>query len=136
MSYITKILNENQIFAAVGVSANREKYGYEVYKTLVKHNYKTYPINPKYEFIDGYHCYKSLADLPEKPQVVVTVVPPAVTEQVIESCIQSGISRVWMPPGSWSETAVQKCEENSIQAVHDVCLVFALKSSNKKGGVK
>lgn len=134
MSYVIEILKENKTFAVVGVSANREKYGHEVFKTLVEYKYKTYPINPKYEFIDGYRCYKSLADLPEKPEVVVTVVPPAVTEQVIETCIKLGIAKVWMPPGSWSEKAVKRCEENSIQAVHDVCLVFALKSLNKKGG--
>ncbi|MFB0566660.1 MAG: CoA-binding protein [Candidatus Aminicenantaceae bacterium] len=136
MSYITKILNENKIFAVVGVSASKEKYGYEVFKALVDHKYKTFPVNPKYESIDGYRCYKSLVELPEKPEVVVTVVPPAVTEQVIDTCIRSGISKIWMPPGSWSETAVKKCEENSIQSIHDVCLVFALKSLNKKGGSK
>jgi hypothetical protein len=136
MSFVTKILNENKIFAVVGVSANKEKYGYEVFKTLLDHNYKTYPINPKYEFIDGYRCYKSLAELPEKPEVAVTVIPPAVTEKVVEACIRSGISKIWMPPGSWSESAVKKCEENRIQCIHDVCLVFALKSMDKKGGIK
>lgn len=128
MSLISNILNNNHTFAVVGVSQNRQKYGYEVFEALLTKGYQVYPINPKYKEIDGHRCYPSLADLPERPEVVVTVVPPAVTEQVIESCVRLGIGTVWMPPGSWSERAVETCETQGIEEVHDVCLVFALRS--------
>jgi len=111
----------------VGVSLNRQKYGREVFDALLTKGYQVYPINPKYEEIDGHRCYRSLDELPEKPQVVVTVVPPAVTEKVIESCVRLGVGTVWMPPGSWSEQAVETCEAQGIEEVHDVCLVFALR---------
>lgn len=39
-----------------------------------------------------------------------------------------GVDTVWMPPGSWSEQAVRTCEEQGIEEIHDVCLVFALRS--------
>lgn len=134
MSYVTDILKEKKIFAVVGVSGNKEKYGYEIFKTLMEAGYKAYPINPKYESIDGHRCYRSLTDLPEKPEVVVTVVPPAVTEKVVDTCLELGITTVWMPPGSWSDAAVKKCEENQVKTVHDVCLVFAIKSFQYQGG--
>ena len=35
MSSVFDILRDNQIFAVVGVSQNRQKYGYEVFETLV-----------------------------------------------------------------------------------------------------
>lgn len=122
----------------IGASGNKEKYGYEVFKTLLDYGYKVYPINPKYEFIDGYKCFRSIDEIPERPEVVVTVVPPSVTEEVIDTCIKLGISTIWMPPGSWSELAIEKCEENRINVIHDICLVFALKSFNfnKEGGTK
>lgn len=134
MSYLTDILKEKRVFAVVGVSANKEKYGYEIFRTLLKAGYKSYPINLKYDSIDGHPCYKSLRELPEKPEVVVTVVPPEVTVRVVETCLELGIQTVWMPPGSWSELAVKKCEENQVRAVHDVCLVFAIKSFQYQGG--
>ncbi|MGQ9673725.1 MAG: hypothetical protein ACUVV5_11465 [Candidatus Aminicenantales bacterium] len=35
MPYVTYILKEKKIFAVVGVSGNREKYGYKIFKSLV-----------------------------------------------------------------------------------------------------
>ncbi|MCR4406717.1 MAG: CoA-binding protein [Anaerolineae bacterium] len=128
MSLISNILSNSHTFAVVGVSQDRQKYGHEVFEALLAKGYQVYPINPKYEEIDGHRCYPSLADLPEQPDVVVTVVPPAVTEQVVESCTRLGVGTVWMPPGSWSQRAVEICETQGIEEVHDVCLVFALRS--------
>lgn len=139
MSVVSRILRNNRTFAVVGVSQDTQKYGHEVFEALVQRGYVVYPINPKYERVDGRRCYASVDDLPQKPDVVVTVVPPGVTEQVIQSCIRQGIKTVWMPPGSWSEAAVDTCEANGIEEVHDICLVFALRSVeiaavNKHGG--
>lgn len=132
MSVVSDILRNNQTFAVVGVSQDKEKYGHEVFDALVANGYRVYPVNPKYEEVDGHRCYPSVEDLPEKPQVVVTVVPPAVTEKVVESCARIGIRTIWMPPGSWSARAVQYGEEQGMEVVHDICLVFALKSSQGK----
>lgn len=128
MSLVSRILSKDRTFAVVGVSQDPRKYGHEVFETLLAKGYQVYPVNPKYQEIDGHRCYPSLDDLPEKPQVVVTVVPPAVTEKVIETCVRLGVGTVWMPPGSWSERAVDACEKAGIEEVHDVCLVFALRS--------
>ncbi len=111
----------------VGVSADKEKYGYEVFKTLVDYGYWVYPVNPKYESIESQKCFKSPIDLPERPKVVVTVAPSSVPERIVENCARLGVSTIWMPPGSWSKAALKKGEENKIKIIHDVCLVFALK---------
>lgn len=134
MSVVSHILRTNRTFAVVGVSQDTQKYGHEVFEALVQRGYVVYPINPKYEKIDGQQCYASVNDLSQKPDVVVTVVPPRVTEQVIQSCIRQGIKTVWMPPGSWSEEAVDACEANGIEEVHDICLVFALRSTEGPAG--
>lgn len=123
-----EILTKSKTFAVVGVSQNKEKYGYEVFENLVGAGYKVYPVNPKYQVVDDHRCYPSLEDLPETPDVVVTLVPPALTEKVVETCVKLRVPVVWMPPGSWSEAAVSKCREGHLRSIHDVCIVFALKS--------
>lgn len=128
MSLVTDILRGNHIFVVVGVSQDPARYGHEIFESLLEKDYKTYPVNPKYEAVDGHRCYPSLEALPEKPEVAVAVVPPIVTEKVVETCARLGIGTVWMPPGAWSEKAVELCESHGIQEVHDVCLVFALRS--------
>jgi predicted CoA-binding protein len=69
-----------------------------------------------------------LQALPEKPDVVVTATPPAVTEKVAEVCAQLKVATLWMPPETWSDKSVDTCNTHAIQEVHDLCLVFALKS--------
>ncbi|MEM3055472.1 MAG: CoA-binding protein, partial [Candidatus Bathyarchaeia archaeon] len=61
--------------------------------------------------------------LPAKPDVVDVVVPPKITEQIVETCKKLGITKVWMQPGSESELAIKFCEENGIEVVHGVCIM-------------
>jgi hypothetical protein len=122
------ILKQFHTFAVVGVSQDKQKYGYEVFETLMNNGYKVYPVNPKYSSIDEQPCYPSLRALPEKPEVVVTATPPAITEKVAETCAQLSIGTLWMPSETWSERSVKICNTNRVQEVHDLCLVFALKS--------
>lgn len=128
MSLVTDILRNNRTFAVVGVSQDPAKYGHEIFEILLAKGYRVLLVNPKYEQVDGHPCYPSLEALPEKPDVVVAVVPPAVTEKTVETASRLGVGTVWMPPGAWSDRAVELCEQNGLTEIHDVCLVFALKS--------
>ncbi len=117
-----EFLKKGNIIAVVGASRNPEKWGYKIFKKL-KGFYKTYPVNPKYKEIDGTKCYPDLKSLPEKPDVVITVVPPEVTESVVKVCKDLGISMVWMQPGSESQKAIEFCKKNGIKVVYNVCFV-------------
>jgi hypothetical protein len=116
-------LRKEHIFAVVGVSRDPVKYGHQVYKDLKAAGYKVYPVNPYIDEVPGDKCYPSLSDLPEKPDVVDTVVPPAVTEEIVAECKALGIDKVWMQPGSESEKAIEFCKRNSIKVVHNVCVM-------------
>jgi predicted CoA-binding protein len=122
------VLKQFHTFAVVGVSQDKQKYGYEVFETLMNKGYKVYAVNPKYTSVDEQPCYPSLRALPEKPDVVVMATPPAVTEKVAEACAQMSIGTLWMPPETWTEKSVEICEAHDVQEIHDLCLVFALKS--------
>jgi hypothetical protein len=116
-------LKKGNVFAVVGVSSNPEKYGHQVYKDLKEAGYTVYPVNPNIDEVLGDRCYHSLSELPEKPDVVDTVVPPAVTEKIAEECKELGIERVWMQPGSESEKAIEFCRRDKIKVVHDMCVM-------------
>ncbi len=122
------VLKRYRTFAVVGVSQDKQKYGYEVFEALLNNGYQVYPVNPKYTNIDEHPCYPSLQALPETPEVVVTATSPAVTEKVAETCAQLSIQMLWMPPETWSEKSIEICNAHGIQEIHDLCLVFALKS--------
>jgi len=120
---IKVFLDKRNVFAVVGASRDPRKYGYQVYKDLKSAGYKVYPINPNAAEILGDKCYSSLESLPVKPDVVDVVVPPKVTEHIVEICKKLGITKVWMQPGSESEKAIRFCEENGIDVVYGVCVM-------------
>jgi predicted CoA-binding protein len=110
--------------AVVGVSRGGKKFGNAIMKDLKEKGYRVFPINPNAETIDGERCYPSLEDLPERPGAVITVVPPAATENVVREAKAAGIERVWMQQGSESETAIRYCQENGIEVVHGECILM------------
>lgn len=111
-------------FAVVGASSNPEKYGYTITKNLLDRGYKVYPVNPRLDELHGVKCYKSLSDIPEKPDVVDLVIPPKITEEVVKECLKLGLLRVWMQPGAESSTAVEFCEKNGIKVIHGACVMM------------
>lgn len=116
------------MFAVVGASRDPHKYGHQIYRDLRTAGYTVYAVNPNADEILGDKCYPSVESLPEIPQVVDLVVPPKVTNQIVKTCKKLGVRKVWMQPGSESETALEFCEENSIEVVYGVCVMVERRS--------
>ncbi|WP_058486797.1 CoA-binding protein [Defluviitalea phaphyphila] len=122
-----KELMKKKVWAVVGATIDKEKYGYKIYKELKEAGYKVYPISPKYEEIDGDKVYKSLSDLPEKPEVVDFVVNPKIGIGVVEECAKLGIKNIWLQPGTVSEDLLNLAKEKGINAV-EACVLVALRT--------
>lgn len=122
---------QEENWAVVGVSSNPQKYGNKVYFKLKKAGYTVYAINPNLEQIDGDPCYPNLSSLPLIPDAVSVVVPPKVTEQIIDECARLGISRIWMQPGSESDTAISKGNEQELKLVYNECVLIQARSKAK-----
>ena len=118
-----------ETFAVVGASTNPRKYGYIAYKTLKTAGKTVYPVNPRAKEIEGDPCYPSVAELPEKPEVVVSIVPPALTEKLVEQLAEQGIGNLWMQPGAESAAAVAGAEKHGIATVHGgPCIMVQLRA--------
>jgi uncharacterized protein len=115
LSTIKEML-EKKTWAVVGVSSDRSKFGYKVYKRLKEAGYKVYGVNPGLSELDGDTIYPNLKALPEVPEVVNCVVPPKVTAGLIPECAEQGIHYVWMQPGADSREAFDLARENNIEA--------------------
>ncbi|MFH1222327.1 MAG: CoA-binding protein [Candidatus Micrarchaeota archaeon] len=116
-------IKKSNLLAVVGASRDAEKYGYKIYHAIRREGFVVYPVNPNTTEIEGETCYPTIAALPKKPDVVVSVVPPVVTEQLVRQARQLGITHVWMQPGSEDDAAISYCEENHIAVVAKLCFV-------------
>jgi predicted CoA-binding protein len=109
------------VWAVVGASQDPSKFGYRVFRNLQQAGYTVFPVNPKGGELLGVQVYRSLAELPQPPEVVDAVVQPHVTEKVVQEMHDLGLPRVWMQPGSESDVAIAYCREHGIQVVYDAC---------------
>jgi predicted CoA-binding protein len=110
-------------YAVVGVSPDHAKYGHVIWRDLQTKGYIVYPVNPKYDEIEGETCYRSLADVPGVIDVVDVVVPPPVTEKVVRQCAELGLTRVWLQPGAESDAAIEFCRQNGITVLSGICVM-------------
>lgn len=117
-------LNKNNKIAIVGVSASPEKWGNKVYSLLKQDGYEVVPVNPKHQEINGDKAYSTLAKVDPKPDLVITVVKPEVTKQVVLNCAELEIKKIWMQPGSESDEAIALAKENGIEVMHDACYLM------------
>ena len=78
--------------AIVGASTRSNSVGHEAVRQLLHGGYqgRFYPVNPRYDAIDGVACYPSLDALPEVPEHVVLAVPNAAVEETLRHAIDLG----------------------------------------------
>ncbi|WP_407305839.1 CoA-binding protein [Desulfosporosinus sp. SB140] len=112
-SDISKFLNQ-KVWAVIGVSENHSKFGYKIYIQLKNKGYSVYAVNPRLNSIQGAPCVPTLSALAIKPDAINVVVPSQITEQIIQECIDLGIKRVWMQPGSESTKAISNGESHRV----------------------
>jgi acyl-CoA synthetase (NDP forming) len=91
--------------AVVGASPGKH-YSGSVLHNLVEFGIsadRVWPVNPKYDDIDGLKAYKSLADLPETPSMVFSLVGVKLVNSVLDDVIANGIPAMVTIADGYSE---------------------------------
>jgi predicted CoA-binding protein len=114
---------KNKNIAIVGVSEDPEKYGHKIFSDLKSSGYKIYGVNLKGGEVMGNKIYTHLKELPIKPDLVIIIVPPQVTEKIIDDCKELGVKQIWMQPGSESEEAIEKARRYGIGVISNACFM-------------
>ena len=136
------LLNKNNIYLVVGASNNEEKNGYKVFRDLRDKGYEAVAINsrvggkeeiynlPSYDSISSFLMrVKELFNEEKMLEaiskiVVVFVISPEQTINVLHEATDLGIKKAWFQPGSESEEALALCRENNIQELHSQCIMI------------
>ena len=130
MSLTDKYVNE-RVWAVVGASNNRAKYGNRIYLKLKESGYRVYPVNRREQTIEGDTAYKSLLELPEPPAVVNMVVPPAEAPAVVEQAAAAGAQAVWFQPGAENASASRWAKEHGLDVI-EACILVQIALNPRK----
>ena len=110
--------------AVVGMSKNVEKPSNFVPKYLLEHGYNIYPVNPTAQEIMGKKSYPSVAEIPDKIDIVdifrkAEDVPAVVTDAIKKP----GIEVIWMQEGIYNDEAEADAKASGMEVVFNRCMM-------------
>jgi uncharacterized protein len=109
----------------VGMSKSEEKAGHFVPKYLIEHGYNIIPVNPTITEVLGRKSYPTIADIPEKIDIVDIFRRSEDVPAVIDDAInkKDEIRVIWMQSGIYNENAEKKAKQNAIDVVYNRCMM-------------
>ena len=117
------ILRETKTIAIVGASNKPSRASYFVATYLLSSSkYKVYFINPVLDEILGEPVYKSLADLPESPDLVEVFRKHDDIPGVLDEALAVGAKTLWLQLGTWHEEVAHRAEAAGLNVVMDRCV--------------
>jgi acyl-CoA synthetase (NDP forming) len=92
--------------AVIGASGTPGKLGYVIVKNIADSDFggNVYPVNPKSGEILGYPAYRSVTEIPDDVDLVVTALPtPRLTVEAMEQCAQKGVKAIIIESAGFAE---------------------------------
>lgn len=123
---INEFINTRPI-ALVGVSRNKKKFGYQVYKRLIDNGLNVLPVNPNTDMIDDNRCYKDIESLPSEVKSVIIMTSKKETDNIVSESIKKGVSNIWIQQHSDTKSAVELANSNGINLITGECILMYIK---------
>ena len=120
---ITSVLERTRTIAVVGLSGNPLRPSYGVAAYLQSHGYRIIPVNPNILESLGESSYASLAEVPEKIDLVNVFRRSEYVEELVDQAIRLKIPAVWMQEEVIHEKAAAKARAAGIFVVMDRCIL-------------
>lgn len=92
--------------AIVGASPQRGSPRNSLVRVVLKHGFpgRVYPVSPSHAEVEGLAAYKTLADLPETPDVALVITPAQTVPDIIAECGRRGIRHAIVFSAGFEET--------------------------------
>ena len=119
---LRRILQESHVIAVVGLSSNEQRPSYRVAQYLLAHGYTIIPVNPGESEILGQKCYASLAEIPQKVDVVDCFRKAADIPPLAEAAIAIGAKTLWLQLEIVNDAAAQRASAAGLNVVQDRCI--------------
>jgi len=108
--------------AVVGATPGQGKGGHIIINNLNRgYTGKIYPVNPRYEDIEGFPCYPSILDVPDPVDLAIVFVSAHLVPAVIDACATRKIPGVMIQSAGFSEAGDQgKAIQDEIKRIADL----------------
>ena len=118
---IKRIFDECRTIAVVGLSSDPMRPSHGVASYMRRQGYRVIPINPNEREVFGEKSYPSLADVPEKIDLVDIFRRSSEEGAAVDDAIRVGAKAVWMQDGVIDRAAAQRALDAGLLVVMDRC---------------
>jgi uncharacterized protein len=109
--------------AIIGASNDRNKYGNKAVRAFVQQGYNVYPINLKETEIEGLPVFKSIGDVPERPDMVSVYIHPEALLELLPQIAAKGCDELWLNPGAESGEVIAEAERLGLNVIQACSIV-------------
>lgn len=109
--------------AIIGASNDHGKFGNKAVRAFRQQGYVVYPVNPKEPEVEGMAAYKSIRDVPVRPQMISVYVPPAVLLKLLPDIAARGCDELWLNPGTESDDVLAEAERLGLKVIQACSIV-------------
>lgn len=109
--------------AVIGASNNRAKFGNKAVRAFVQQGYAVYPVHPSEPRIEGLPAYRTIRDIPVRPQRVSVYVRPSVLLQILPDIAARGCDELWLNPGTESDEVLTEAVGLGLNVVQACSIV-------------
>lgn len=109
--------------AIIGASNDRNKYGNKAVRAFLHQGYTVYPVNPKESQIEGLPAFRSISEVPARPQRISVYVPPPILLKLLPDIAARGCDELWLNPGTESDEVLAEAERLSLNVVQACSIV-------------
>lgn len=120
---IRSVLESSRVIAVVGASPRPERDSHDVMGFLQSRGYRCVPVNPasaRSEIL-GEKVYASLAEVPERIDLVDVFRRSEAAGTVVDEAIAVGAKAVWMQLGVRDDAAAERAERAGLRVIMDRC---------------
>jgi hypothetical protein len=109
--------------AIIGASNDPRKYGNKAVRAYLQQGYTVFPVNLREESIEGLPAFRSIRDVPVRPQLVSVYLPPALTLRVLPDIAAKGCDELWLNPGTESEAVLAEAARLGLNVIQACSIV-------------
>jgi len=106
----------------VGVSPNPARPSHGVAAYLHRSGLRVVPVNPAIKELFGLTAYPTLAEVPERVDIVDVFRRPSVVVPVAEQAVTIGAGALWLQLGVINEEAAEIARSGGLDVIMDRCL--------------
>jgi predicted CoA-binding protein len=119
---LRQILTDAATIAMVGASSKPEKDAHGIMRKLQSVGYRVIPVNPSETEVLGEKAYASLADVPDRIDIVDVFRRPDDTPAIADEAVAIGARVLWLQASIVSEKAAARATKGGLKVVMDACI--------------